>query len=207
MKMTVKSGDTVLVIAGKDKGKTGKVTGVQQGKVLVENINMVSKHKKARTQNEKSGIVRKNAPIDASNVMVVCPVCGKATRVAHSLIDSKMVRSCKKCGASLDKEFTKKTKKDAKKTIKASDMKGTSFKAVSKKGSTKETEEKVEAPVSEEKAVKTAKSTQSKTSTKKVETKEKKEGTGTTKKTTTKAKTSETPKTTKKSTTAKSETK
>ena len=69
MKMTVKSGDTVVVIAGKDKGKTGKVTGIMEGRVLVENVNMVSKHQKPRTQKDKGGIIRKNAPIDASNVI------------------------------------------------------------------------------------------------------------------------------------------
>ena len=57
MKMTVKSGDTVVVIAGKDKGKTGKVTGIMEGRVLVENVNMVSKHQKPRTQNDKGGII------------------------------------------------------------------------------------------------------------------------------------------------------
>ena len=73
MKMTIKSGDNVLVIAGKDKGKTGKVTAVyaDQNKVLVENVNIVSKHQKARTQNEKSGIFKRPAPIEASNVQVV----------------------------------------------------------------------------------------------------------------------------------------
>ena len=85
MNMTVKKGDTVLVITGKDKGKTGKVLEVfpKNNRVLVEGVNIVSKHKKARTQQEQSAIIKKNAPIDASNVMVVCSVCGKATRVAH----------------------------------------------------------------------------------------------------------------------------
>lgn len=119
MSMTVKSGDTVLVIAGKDKGKTGKVLEVfpKYNKVLVDGINIVTKHKKARTQQEKSEIVKKAAPFEASNVLVVCPVCGKATRVAHKEINGKNARVCKKCSASLDKEFVKSTKKEAKKNI------------------------------------------------------------------------------------------
>ena len=153
MKMTVKSGDNVLVITGKDKGKTGKVTAVyaDTNKVLVENVNIVSKHQKPKSQQDKGGIFKRPAPIEASNVQVVCPVCNKATRVAHKEIDGKKVRICKKCGASLDKEFVKQTKKEAKKTIKASDLKGANLKAVSseekpkketKKAETKKTETK-----------------------------------------------------------------
>ena len=150
MKMTVKSGDNVLVITGKDKGKTGKVTAVyaDTNKVLVENVNIVSKHQKPKSEQEKGGILKRPAPIEASNVQVVCPVCNKATRVAHKEIDGKKVRICKKCGASLDKEFVKQTKKEAKKAIKASDLKGANLKAVSseektaKKDTTKKTETK-----------------------------------------------------------------
>lgn len=130
MNMTVKKGDNVLVITGKDKGKTGKVLEVfpKDNRVLVDGINIVTKHKKARTQNEKSEIIKKNAPIEASNVMVVCPVCGKATRVAHKEIDGKNVRVCKKCSASLDKEFVKATKKEVKKTATQKSTKKTSAK-------------------------------------------------------------------------------
>ncbi len=121
MSMTVKKGDTVVVIAGKDKGKKGKILEVfpKDNRVIVDGVNIVSKHKKARTQQEQSAIIKKTAPIDASNVMVVCGVCGKATRVAHKEIDGKKVRVCKKCSASLDKEYVKQTKKDAKKNVKA----------------------------------------------------------------------------------------
>ena len=130
MKMTVKTGDTVVVIAGKDKGKTGKVAAVyaDANKVLVDDVNVVTKHQKPRSQQDKGGIVKKSAPIEASNVMVVCPVCGKATRVAHSEIEGKKVRSCKKCNASLDKEFVKATKKEAKKAVKAEELKGAKLK-------------------------------------------------------------------------------
>ncbi len=119
MSMTVKKGDNVVVITGKDKGKTGKVLEVfpKDNRVLVDGVNIVTKHKKARTQNEKSEIVKMSAPIEVSNVMVVCPVCGKATRVAHKEIEGKKARACKKCAASLDKEFVKATKKEAKKNI------------------------------------------------------------------------------------------
>lgn len=119
MSMTVKKGDDVVVITGKDKGKTGKVLEVfpKDNKVLVDGVNIVTKHKKARTQQEKSEIVKKAAPFEASNVLVVCPVCGKATRVAHKEINGKNARVCKKCSASLDKEFVKSTKKEAKKNI------------------------------------------------------------------------------------------
>ena len=119
MSMTVKKGDNVVVITGNDKGKTGKVLEVfpKDNKVLVDGVNIVTKHKKARTQQEKSEIVKKAAPFEASNVLVVCPVCGKATRVAHKEINGKNARVCKKCSASLDKEFVKSTKKEAKKNI------------------------------------------------------------------------------------------
>lgn len=141
MSMTVKKGDNVVVIAGKEKGKTGKVVEVfpKDNRVLVDGLNIVTKHQKARKQDEKSAIVKKSAPIEASNVMVVCPVCGKATRVAHSEIDGKKVRTCKKCAASLDKEFVKATKKEAKKNIAKAEEKTATQK------STKKTTAKAEA--------------------------------------------------------------
>lgn len=141
MKMTIKTGDNVLVIAGKDKGKTGKVTAVNvdQNKVLVENVNIITKHQKARNQNEKSGIFKKSAPIEASNVQVVCPTCGKATRVAHNEVEGKKVRICKKCNASLDKEYVKASKKEAKKSVKAEDLKGKDLKPAAKKSTKKST--------------------------------------------------------------------
>ena len=101
MSLTVKKGDTVVVIAGKDKNKTGKVLEVspKTGKVLVENVNIVTKHNKPKSQQDKGGIVKKPAAIEVSNVMVICPECGKATRVAHTEVEGKKVRACKKCGA------------------------------------------------------------------------------------------------------------
>ncbi len=110
--MKVKVNDNVLVLTGKYKGKQGKVlkTDPKAGKVIVEGVNIVSKHEKARRANETSKIVTEEAFIDASNVEVVCDKCGKATRVAHNLVDGKKVRVCKKCGATLDKAYTKKSK-------------------------------------------------------------------------------------------------
>ncbi len=126
--MIVKKGDQAVVISGKEKGKKGKVSQVipTTGKVVIENVNVVSRHKKPRSAQEKGGIMKKAAPIDASNVMVVCPACGKATRVAHKIIDGEKARVCKKCGASLDKDMKKQVKKDAKaetKTAKAEAVK------------------------------------------------------------------------------------
>ena len=120
-KSFVKKGDKVLVITGKDKGKTADVIEVspKTNKVLVDGVNVVTKHQKPRTQQDKGGIVKKSAPIDASNVMVVCATCGKATRVKHGEVNGKNVRICAKCGVSLDKEFVKETKKEAKKASKA----------------------------------------------------------------------------------------
>ena len=110
--MKVKVNDNVQVLTGKYKGKQGKVlkTDPKAGKVIVEGVNIVNKHEKARKANETSRIVTEEAFIDASNVEVVCDKCGKATRVAHSMIDGKKVRVCKKCGAVLDKAYSKKSK-------------------------------------------------------------------------------------------------
>ena len=120
--MKVKKNDTVLVITGKDAGKTAKVLTAlpKANKVIVDGINVQKKHKKARSAQEVSAIQNQSGAIDASNVMVVCPVCNKATRVAYQIEGDKKVRICKKCGAILDatkeaKEVKKATKKKAKK--------------------------------------------------------------------------------------------
>ena len=107
--MNVKINDNVLVIAGKDKGVQGKVlaTSPKANTVTVEGVRVQKKHQKARKANETSKIVEIPGPIDASNVKVVCPACGKATRVKHSVVDGKKVRVCA-CGAVLDKVYSKK---------------------------------------------------------------------------------------------------
>lgn len=144
MKMNIKKGDTVYVITGKDKGKSGKVSAVysDKNKVLIENVNIVTKHQKPKSQQDKGGIVKKPAPVDASNVMVVCPVCNKATRIAHKEIDGKKARICKKCGASLDKEFVKQTKKEAKKSIAKAKEEKSAEKTVEAKKAEKTAEKK-----------------------------------------------------------------
>jgi len=103
-KMSIKKDDLVVVLSGKDKGKQGKVLEVmpKSGKVIVEKINMVSRHTKPRRQGEVGGIIEKEAPIYACKVMRVCPKCNKATRPAHKLLaDGKKVCVCKKCGAEI----------------------------------------------------------------------------------------------------------
>ena len=103
MAMNVKKGDTVVVLSGKDKGKQGKVQGTVPGesKVVVEGVNMVTCHTKPRRQGEEGGIVRREAALYASKVQVVCPKCGKGTRVAHKIENGKKSRVCKHCGAEL----------------------------------------------------------------------------------------------------------
>ena len=100
-KMHVKRGDKVVVIAGKDKGKEGNVVAAfpEQNKVIVEGVAVAKKHQKARMQGQASAIVDKEMPIDASNVMRVCPKCGKAARVGVKVFDDgSKAKYCKKCG-------------------------------------------------------------------------------------------------------------
>ena len=103
-KMSIKKGDTVVVLSGKDKGKQGKVLTVMPAdrKVIVEGVNVVSRHTKARKQGEESGILKKEAPLYACKVQKVCPKCNKPTRPAHKMLaDGKKVCVCKKCGAEI----------------------------------------------------------------------------------------------------------
>ena len=102
-KVHVKTGDTVMIISGKDRGQSGKVLAVSpnEGKVLVEGLNMVTKHVKARRQGEQGGIVKAEGALYACKVMLVCPKCGKAVRAGHVEKDGKKVRVCKKCGAEI----------------------------------------------------------------------------------------------------------
>ncbi len=104
MKLSVKKGDNVLVLTGKDAGKTGEILEInrENAKVLVAGVNIQTHHKKPRSKDDKGGIMKTEGYIDASNVQIVCPVCKKATRISHSEIDGKKNRVCKKCGTSLD---------------------------------------------------------------------------------------------------------
>ncbi|HIW16766.1 MAG TPA: 50S ribosomal protein L24 [Firmicutes bacterium] len=101
--MNIRKDDTVIVLSGKDKGKKGKVLSVnpKDGKLVAEGINVASRHRKPRKQGEEGGILKIETPIYACKVQVVCPKCGKATRVAHKIEGDKKVRVCKKCGAAL----------------------------------------------------------------------------------------------------------
>lgn len=99
-KVHVKTGDTVVVISGKDKGKKGTVLAVspKEGKVIVEKINMVSKHVKPRKMGEQGGIIKAEGAMYASKVQIVCPRCKKPTRVAHHInSDGTKDRICAKC--------------------------------------------------------------------------------------------------------------
>ena len=103
--MKLKTGDKVVVIAGKDKGKEGKIVAVDKknNRVMVEGVNMVSKHTKPNAQNQQGGIIKKEAANAASNVLLVCPKCKKGVRVGYSVLENgTKVRVCKKCGASIE---------------------------------------------------------------------------------------------------------
>ena len=102
-KLHIKSGDTVVVLSGDSKGTVGKVIAAspEEGKVIVEGANIVSKHTKARRQGEKSQIVKTEGAIYASKVQLVCPKCNKGVRVQHKVVDGKKVRVCSKCGAQI----------------------------------------------------------------------------------------------------------
>lgn len=102
----VKKGDMVEVIAGKHRGKRGKVLTVmpKHGKVIVEGVSVVKKHAKPTQKLPQGGIVEKEAAVYSSRVMLVCPKCGKAARVAHGYLeDGTKVRICKNCGEQIEK--------------------------------------------------------------------------------------------------------
>ena len=99
--MKIKKGDTVKVLSGNDKGKTGEVLEVipKTQKVIVKGVNIRKKHVKPRKQGEEGGIIPVECAINSSKVNIVCPKCGKATRVGYKVENGKKVRICKKCGA------------------------------------------------------------------------------------------------------------
>ena len=101
--MNIKKDDKVIVLSGKDKGKQGKVlvADPKAMKVIVEGVNVATKHQKPRKQGEEGGIIKVETPIYVSKVQLVCPKCGKGTRVGHKIADGKKVRVCKKCGAEI----------------------------------------------------------------------------------------------------------
>ena len=176
MSLNVKKGDNVLVIAGKDKGKSGKVLVAlpADNSVVVAGVNIIAKHNKPRSAKDKGGIIKKEGKIDASNVQIICPVCNKATRINNVTVDGKKIRQCKKCSANLDavvkKEPVKKT------TTKSTTAKSTTAKTA-EKATTAKTTKKTDAEAT------TAKKTTTKSTTAKTT---KSTSTSTTKKSTTK---------------------
>ncbi|WCK56698.1 50S ribosomal protein L24 [Aneurinibacillus sp. Ricciae_BoGa-3] len=103
--MHVKTGDDVVVISGKDKGKKGRILAAypKTGRVLVEGVNMVKKHTRPNAANPQGGIVTQEGAIHSSNVMIVDPKTGEPTRIGHKIVDGKKVRIAKKSGEALDK--------------------------------------------------------------------------------------------------------
>ncbi|HNX99976.1 MAG TPA: 50S ribosomal protein L24 [Oscillospiraceae bacterium] len=101
--MNIKKDDKVIVLSGKDKGKTGKVlvADPKNNKVIVEGVNVATKHQAPKKQGDQGGIIKVETPIYVSKVQLVCPKCGKPTRVAHKLADGKKTRVCLKCGAEM----------------------------------------------------------------------------------------------------------
>ena len=101
--MNIKKDDKVVVLSGKDKGKQGKilVSDPKAMKVIVEGVNVATKHQKPRKQGDEGGIIKVETPIYAAKVQLVCPKCGKPTRVGHKIVDGKKSRVCKKCGAEI----------------------------------------------------------------------------------------------------------
>lgn len=102
--LRIKKGDKVIVISGKEKGKEGKVlsTDPKAGTVIVEGVNFIQRHTKPRKQGEEGGIIKREAALNVSKVMRVCPKCGKPTRAAVQLLaDGSKARQCKKCGETI----------------------------------------------------------------------------------------------------------
>lgn len=105
-KLHVKKDDLVMVIAGKEKGKSGKIVRVlpDSGRVLVENLNIVKRHSRPTRGNAQGGIIEKEAPLDASNVQILCKGCNKPARTGIRVLqDGSKARFCKKCNEILDK--------------------------------------------------------------------------------------------------------
>ena len=101
----IKKDDKVIVIAGNDKGKKGKVLSVdhEAGRVIVEGVNIATKHRKPRRQGEQGGIIKQEAALNMSNVMHICKKCGKPTRIGYTVLkDGSKVRVCKKCNENFD---------------------------------------------------------------------------------------------------------
>lgn len=101
--MKVKKGDNVKILSGKDRNKTGKILKVspKDNNVVVDGLNLVIKHRKAKNRGEKGQRISLSAPMDASRVQLICPKCGKPTRIGYRELKDKKVRCCKKCKAEI----------------------------------------------------------------------------------------------------------
>lgn len=100
MRLGIKKNDTVLVTTGKEKGKKGRVLSINpsEEELLIERINVIKRHMKPSKKHSQGGIVEKEAPLHISNVVLLCPKCGKPTRIAYTVLaDGNKVRSCKRC--------------------------------------------------------------------------------------------------------------
>ena len=100
----IKSGDNVKMLIGKDRGKTGKILVVLKGeinKVIVEGLNTIKRHQRPRKEGQKGQIITKERAVDISNVQLICPKCGKPTRIGHQKVGDNNIRVCKKCNAEL----------------------------------------------------------------------------------------------------------
>jgi large subunit ribosomal protein L24 len=103
--MKIRKNDTVLIIAGKDNGKKGKVRQVfpREGKLIVEGFNMIKRHSRTKGQAKQGGIIQLEAPLNISNVMIICSKCGKPARVGFNILDDgKKVRICRNCKEAFD---------------------------------------------------------------------------------------------------------
>ena len=106
MRARIKKNDTVMVIAGRERGKTGKVLRVlpEKSRALIEQLNMVKRHQKARGPQSAAGIVEKEAPLHLSNLMIMCDKCNAPVRMGKRLLeDGRSVRVCRRCGDQLDR--------------------------------------------------------------------------------------------------------
>ena len=103
-KLSIRTGDKVKVIAGKEKGKEGKVLATlpYKERVIVERVNMVKKATRPTQRNPKGGFLEIEAPLHVSNLMLVCTKCSQPTRVGRKRVDGNLVRTCKKCGNDID---------------------------------------------------------------------------------------------------------
>jgi len=104
--MEIKKGDNVIIIAGKDRGKTGKIERVlpETAKVIVHGINIYKKHTKSTRRNPHGGILNVTQPIDISNTLTICPHCDKPTRIGHKITPKAKLRICRRCHESVDQE-------------------------------------------------------------------------------------------------------